>query len=318
MITPLKKNRTEEYIKGIKRLKKEKNAAILAHYYQIPEIQELGDYVGDSLQLAQIAANIEADIIVFCGVHFMAETAKIINPSKKVILPDLDAGCSLAESCPIDTFKPFIDKHPNHTVITYVNASAAIKTVSDLVVTSSNAEKLINKLPADEKIIFAPDKNLGAYINKQTGRNMVLWDGACMVHEAFSLEKIIVLLNEYPQAKLIAHPESESAVLNIAHFIGSTSKLIQYVEKSDAKEIIVATEIGILHEMKKIAPHKKLIPVPVKEDYICNCSECSYMKINTLEKLYLCLKNEAPEIILDKQIIEKALPPINRMLEMSK
>jgi quinolinate synthase len=307
-----------DYIAEIKRLKKEKNAVILAHYYQIPEIQELGDFVGDSLQLAQVSAEVDADIIVFCGVHFMAETAKILNPNKKVILPDLEAGCSLAESSPIEKFKPFVEKHPDHTVITYVNASAAVKTVSDLVVTSSNAEKLIGQLPEDEKIIFGPDRNLGAYINKKTGRNMLLWDGSCMVHEAFSLEKITDLMIEHPNAELIAHPESEAPVLNVAHFIGSTAKLIDYVKQSDSKEFIVATEMGILHEMGKQAPGKVLIPVPVKDSYQCNCSECTFMKMNTVEKLYNCLKDETPEIHLDSQTIEAALKPITRMLEMSK
>ncbi len=307
-----------DYIAEIKRLKKEKNAVILAHYYQIAEIQELGDYVGDSLQLAQIAAKVDADMIVFCGVHFMAETAKILNPTKKVVLPDLEAGCSLAESCPIEEFKPFVEKHSNHTVISYVNASAAVKTVTDLVVTSSNAEKLINQLPADEKIIFAPDRNLGAYINKKTGRDMILWDGSCMVHEAFSLEKITDLMLENPGAELIAHPESEAPVLNVADFIGSTAKLIDYVKTAKADLFIVATEMGILHEMHKVAPGKTLIPVPVKDDYICNCSECTYMKMNTLEKLYNCMKNETPEVVLDQETIDLALPSINRMLEMSK
>lgn len=307
-----------DLVAEIKRLKKEKNAVILAHYYQIPEIQELGDYVGDSLQLAQIAANVDADMIVFCGVHFMAETAKILNPTKKVVLPDMNAGCSLAESCPIEEFKPFVENHPDHTVITYVNASAAVKTVTDLVVTSSNAEKLINQLPADEKIIFGPDRNLGAYINKQTGRDMILWDGSCMVHEAFSLEKITDLIKENPGAELIAHPESEAPILNIADYIGSTAKLIEYVKTSESKSFIVATEMGILHEMKKVAPNKVLIPVPVKDDYICNCSECTYMKMNTIEKLYNCMKNETPEVVLEQETIDLALPSINRMLEMSK
>ncbi|MEN8139309.1 MAG: quinolinate synthase NadA [Bacteroidota bacterium] len=311
-------NNQVDYIAEIKRLKKEKNAVILAHYYQIPEIQELGDYVGDSLQLAQIAAKVDADMIVFCGVHFMAETAKILNPSKKVVLPDMEAGCSLAESCPIEEFKPFVEKHPDHTVITYVNASAAVKTVTDLVVTSSNAESLINQLPKDEKIIFGPDRNLGAYINKKTGRDMILWDGSCEVHEAFSLEKITELMKEHPGAELIAHPESEAPVLNVADFIGSTAKLIEYVKTAKAKEFIVATEMGILHEMRKVAPGKILIPVPVKDDYKCNCSECTYMKMNTIEKLYSCMKNETPEIHLDQEVIDKSLPSINRMLEMSK
>ena len=299
-------------------LKKQKNVLLLAHFYQVPEIQDLADYVGDSLGLAQKAALSNVDIIVFAGVHFMAETAKILNPSKKVILPDLEAGCSLAESCPIEEFKPFVESHPDHTVITYVNASAAVKTVTDLVVTSSNAEKLINMLPEDEKIIFGPDRNLGAYINKKTGRDMLLWDGSCMVHEAFSLDKIMNLMQEHPKAELIAHPESEAPVLNVADYIGSTAKMIDYVKTAEAKEFIVATEMGILHEMKKVAPGKTYIPVPVKDTFECNCSECSFMKMNTIEKLYNCMKNESPEVFMSQEIIDKALPPINRMLEMSK
>lgn len=307
-----------DYIAEIKRLKEEKNAVILAHFYQIAEIQDLADYVGDSLQLAQVAAKSNAEMIVFCGVHFMAETAKILNPKTKVVLPDFDAGCSLAESAPIEKFKPFVEKHPDHMVITYVNASAAVKTVTDLVVTSSNAEKLINQLPIDQKIIFGPDKNLGGYINKKTGRNMLLWDGACEVHAAFSLEKILDLKKEYPNAELIAHPEAEAPVLDAADFIGSTAQLLTYIKDAKANEFIVGTEMGILHEMKKVAPTKTLIPVPVKGDYKCSCSECTYMKMNTIEKLYNCIKNESPEIILPQEIIDKALPSINKMLEMSK
>lgn len=306
-----------DYISEIKRLKKEKNAVILAHYYQIPEIQELGDYVGDSLQLARKAKEVDADIIVFCGVHFMGETAKILNPNKKVIIPDMNAGCSLAEGCPIEEFEPFVKAHPDHTVVTYVNASAAIKTVTDIVVTSSNAEKIINSLPQDEKIIFAPDKNLGAYINKKTNRNMLLWDGSCMVHEAFAVDKLQQLLQEHPDAELIAHPESEATVLNIADFIGSTAALVKYVKESNKQKFIVATEVGIFHEMHRVAPDKTFIEVPVKDEYQCNCSECFYMKMNTLEKLYKCLKDEAPEVHVPESVIEKALPPIERMLELS-
>ncbi len=306
-----------EYISKIKHLKQRKNAIILAHYYQIPEIQELGDFVGDSLALAQKAANTDADIIVFCGVHFMAETAKILNPHKKVILPDLKAGCSLAESCKKEDLAEFKEQYPNHIVVSYVNASAGVKTLTDIVVTSSNAKKIIDSIPIEQNIIFAPDKNLGAYLNKVTGRNMVLWQGSCVVHEAFSLEKVEKLILKHPRAKLIAHPESEAPVLNISDFVGSTAKLLEFVEKDDAEEFIIATETGIFHEMKKRAPHKRLIPMPVKDEYECNCSECAFMKMNTLEKLYLCLKKELPQIHLDQKTIQQALPPIQRMLSLS-
>jgi quinolinate synthase len=296
-------------------LKKEKNAVILAHYYQEPEIQEVADFIGDSLELAKKAAATTADIIVFAGVHFMAETAKILNPTKKVLLPDLKAGCSLAESCPPDAFQKLKDQYPDHVVVTYINCSAEIKAMSDLVCTSSNAEKVINSIPADKKIIFAPDKNLGKYLIGVTGRDMLLWDGACIVHEAFSLDKLIELSIEYPKAKIIAHPESESHILQVANYIGSTSGMLNFVKTSDYDTFIVATEAGILHQMQLDVPHKTLIPAPAKEDNSCACSECAFMKMNTLRKLYNCLKNEDPEIVLEDALIEKALVPIKRMLE---
>lgn len=301
----------------ILRLKKQKNAVILAHYYQEASIQEVADFVGDSLGLSQQAAHTDADIILFAGVHFMAETAKIINPGKKVILPDLKAGCSLAESCPPETFQQFIQKHPDHVVITYVNCSAEIKALSDVVCTSSNAVDIINSVPPHQPIIFAPDKNLGKYLIKKTGRDLVLWDGACIVHEAFSIEKILTLSRSYPHAKIIAHPESEEMVLKVANFIGSTSEMIKYVKEDANKEFIVATEAGILHQMKKEAPDKYLIPAPAREDNTCACSECAFMKVNTLEKVYLCLKNESPEIIIPEETRKKAFVPIKRMLELS-
>jgi len=306
----------EELVSEIKRLKKEKNAVLLAHYYQTKEIQELADYLGDSLYLAKAAARVESSTIVFAGVHFMAETAKIINPTKKVVLPDLKAGCSLADSCPPADFKKFKELHPDATVVTYINCSADIKALSDIVCTSSNAVKVIQSIPKDQQIIFAPDKNLGKYLIKETGRNMILWDGACIVHEAFSFEKIINLFKEHPKAKFIAHPESESQVLDVAHYVGSTSGLLNYIQKDNSSEFIVATEAGILHEMQKKAPHKTFIPAPV-EDETCACSECAFMKLNTLEKLYLCLEHELPEILLDENLMRKARLPIERMLELS-
>ena len=301
---------------AIQKLKKEKNAVILAHYYQEDAIQEVADYLGDSLYLAQEAAKVKNDIIVFAGVHFMAETAKIINPSKKVLLPDLKAGCSLADSCPPDDFAAFKAKHPDALVVSYINCSAEVKMLSDLVCTSSNAKKIIKSIPKDQKIIFAPDKNLGAYLNKETGRNMILWEGSCIVHEAFSFEKIISLIKSYPNAKFIAHPESESSVLDIAHYIGSTSGLLAFVQKDKAKEYIVATEAGILHEMQKRCPKKTFIPAPVEDD-TCACSECAFMKLNTLEKLYRCLLEESPEIKMDKKLMDGARIPIERMFELS-
>jgi quinolinate synthase len=305
----------EELVSEIKRLKKEKNAVLLAHYYQNKEIQELADYLGDSLYLAKAAAKAEAEMIVFSGVHFMAETAKIINPTKKVVLPDLKAGCSLADSCPPTDFKKFKELHPDAIVVTYINCSADIKALSDIVCTSSNAVKVIESIPKDQKIIFAPDKNLGRYLIKETGRDLILWDGACIVHEAFSFEKIITLFKEHPKAKFIAHPESESQVLDVAHYVGSTSGLLNFVQEDDADEYIVATEAGILHEMQKRAPNKTFIPAPVEDD-TCACSECAFMKLNTLEKLYLCLEHELPEILLDEELMIKARLPIERMLEL--
>lgn len=305
----------DEIVSEIKRLKMEKNVVILAHYYQNKEIQELADYLGDSLYLAKIAAEIEADIIVFAGVHFMAETAKIINPTKKVVLPDLKAGCSLADSCPPADFKKFKEQHPEALVVTYINCSADIKALSDIVCTSSNAVQVINSIPKDKQIIFAPDKNLGRYLIKETGRDMILWEGSCIVHEAFSFEKIVTLFKEHPKAKFIAHPESESQVLDVAHYVGSTSGLLKFVQEDDATEFIVATEAGILHEMQKRAPHKTFIPAPVEDD-TCACSECAFMKLNTLEKLYLCLEHELPEILLEESLMHRARLPIERMLEI--
>ena len=304
-----------DLVSAIKRLKKEKKAVLLAHYYQEAEIQELADYLGDSLYLAQAAKEVKAETIVFAGVHFMAETAKIINPTKKVILPDLNAGCSLADSCPPEDFKKFIDQYPGAHIVTYINCSAEIKALSSIVCTSSNAVKVIDSIPEGETIIFAPDKNLGQYLIKETGRDMILWDGSCIVHEAFSFERIVTLAKENPKAKFIAHPESQSQVLNIAHYIGSTSGLLNYVQSDPSKCFIVATEAGILHEMKKRCPEKTFIPAPV-EDETCACSECAFMKLNTLEKLYLCLEHEQPEVQLSDSLIEKAKIPITRMLKL--
>ena len=299
----------------IERLKKEKNAILLAHYYQEPDIQDVADYIGDSLQLAQKAQKTDADIIVFAGVHFMAETAKILNPNKKVLLPDLNAGCSLADSAPADLFKKFKEKHPGHMVISYINCSAEIKALSDIICTSSNAEKIVQSIPPDQPIIFAPDKNLGAYLVKKTGRDMVLWNGACMVHEIFSLEKITKLKVRHPNAKFIAHPECEEAVLKLADYIGSTTGLLKYTQQSDATEFIVATETGILHQMQKASPNKTFIPAPPNNS--CACNDCPHMKLNTLEKLYLCMEYEAPEIIMDEELRKAAKRPIDRMLEIS-
>lgn len=299
-------------------LKKEKNAVILAHYYQVPEIQEVADYVGDSLGLAQKAAETDAEIIVFAGVHFMAETAKILNPNKKVLLPDLMAGCSLADSCPPDKFKKLVDAHPDHVVITYVNCSAEVKAMSNIICTSSNAEKIVNSIPEGVPIIFAPDKNLGKYIQKKTGRKMLLWDGACIVHEAFSIEKLLKLYRENPGSQIIAHPESESHILETANYIGSTAGMIDYVRKNPSKKFIVATEAGILHKMRQEMPDAILIPAPAEEDNTCACSECAFMKMNTLPKLYNCLLNETPFIEVSEEVRKKALVPIERMLELSK
>ena len=306
------------YVEEILKLKKEKNAVILAHYYQIDEIQEIADFVGDSLALAQKAAKTEADMIVFAGVHFMAETAKILNPTKKVLLPDLLAGCSLADSCPPEQFSEFKKKHPNHKVVTYINCSADIKALSDIVCTSSNARKIIDSFPEDQPIIFAPDRNLGDYLNKETGRDMLLWDGACIVHEAFSMEKLIDLFKEHPDAELIAHPESEAHMLKVAKYIGSTSGLLNHVKTSKKEKFIVATEAGILFQMMQENPDKIIIPAPAKEDNTCACSECAYMKMNTMKKLYLCLKHELPSIEVEEELAKKAIVPIERMLELSK
>ena len=299
----------------IKRLKKKKNAVLLAHYYQDGVIQELADYLGDSLYLAQVAEKVSNETIIFAGVHFMAETAKIINPNKKVLLPDLKAGCSLADSCPPIDFKKFIDQYPGAHVVTYINCSAEIKALSTIVCTSSNARRVIESIPEEETIIFAPDKNLGNYLIKETGRDMILWNGSCIVHEAFSFERIVTLSKSYPNAKFIAHPESESQVLEIADYIGSTSGLLNYVQESSATEFIVATEAGILYEMEKRCPKKMFIPAPI-QDETCACSECAFMKLNTLEKLYLCLEHEKPEIKLSNKLIEKARLPIIKMLEL--
>lgn len=306
----------EDLVKAILKLKEEKNAVILAHFYQPAEIQDIADFLGDSLQLARQAKETDADMIAFCGVHFMAEAAKILNPTKKVVLPDVLAGCSLADNCSGEGLRKMREKHPGALVATYINCNAETKAESDVIVTSSNAETIINALPKDRPIIFAPDKNLGRYLIKKTGRDMILWDGSCIVHEAFSMERIAKQLADHPQAKLIAHPESEEPVLNLAQFIGSTSALLNYVEKDDCQEFIVATEEGILHEMQKRAPHKKLIPALVFDES-CNCSECFFMKRNTLEKLYLCMKYELPEITMDEELRLKALQPIEKMLELS-
>ncbi|MDX8554237.1 quinolinate synthase NadA [Tenacibaculum sp. 1B UA] len=302
----------------ITRLKSEKNAVILAHYYQETAIQDVADYVGDSLGLSQKAAETDADLIVFAGVHFMAETAKILNPTKTVVLPDLNAGCSLAESCPPREFEKFIKEHPNHKVVTYVNCSAEVKALTDIVCTSSNALKIVASIPKETPIIFAPDRNLGKYIIKQTGRDMLLWDGSCIVHEAFSIDKLIELHKKYPDYKIIAHPESEEHILKTATYIGSTAGMIKYVKEHFDQKFIVATEAGILHKMQQEVPNTELIPAPAKEDNICACSECAYMKVNTMQKLYDCLLNESPKIEVPKNIREKALVPIQRMLELSK
>ena len=298
-------------------LKKEKNAVILAHYYQEEAIQEIADFVGDSLELSRKASQVDADIIVFAGVYFMAETAKIVNPNKKVIVPDVKAGCSLADGCPPKEFKTFLEKYPNHTVVTYINCTAEIKTLTDIVCTSSNAKKVIGSIPEDQPIVFAPDKNLGKYLIAETGRDMVLWEGSCIVHEAFSLEKLIDLYKKHPTATIIAHPESETHILKVAHYIGSTSGMLNHVKNSPNDTFIVATEAGILHQMQLDNPTKTLIPAPSKEDNTCACSECAFMKVNTLEKLYQCLQDESPEVHLDNEIIEKALLPIQRMLALN-
>ena len=300
----------------IKILKEKKNAIILAHYYQDSDIQDAADFIGDSLALAQKAEQTNADIIVFAGVHFMAETAKILNPGKKVLLPDLNAGCSLSDSAPPGLFKLFKDKYPDHIVITYINCSAGIKALSDIICTSSNAEIIINSLPKEQKIIFAPDKNLGAYLNKKTGRSMVLWNGACMVHEIFSLEKLVKLKIRHPKAKIISHPECEENILNISDFIGSTSELLKYSTLNDSEEFIVVTEPGILHQMQINNPRKTFIPAPPNNS--CACNNCPHMKLNSLEKLYLCMEYELPELILDESLIISSKLPIDRMLQISR
>jgi quinolinate synthase len=302
----------EEFLK----LKKEKDAILLAHYYQIPEIQDIADYVGDSLGLAQKAVETDSEIIVFAGVHFMAETARILNPRSKVLLPDLDAGCSLADSCPPNDFKKFKNKYPDHIVISYINCSAAIKTMSDVICTSSNAVAIVESFPKDQKIIFAPDKNLGAYVNSITGRNMVLWDGTCEVHDILQTEAIIDLKVNNPDAKLIAHPECKAQVLELADYVGSTTAMLKYTMEDSAKKYIVATETGILHQMSKNSPDKEFIIVPTDET--CSCNDCPYMKLNTMQKLYLCLKNEKPDIVLSDEVIDAARKPIERMLDISR
>ena len=304
------------YVEEIKKLKAEKNAVIMAHYYQSADIQDIADYIGDSLALAQWAAKTDADIIVMCGVHFMGETAKILSPEKKVLVPDMAAGCSLADSCPADEFAEFVKQYPDHTVISYVNTTAAVKAHTDVVVTSTNAKKIVDSFPMDAKIIFGPDKNLCGYINAVTGRNMILWNGCCHVHSQFSIEKLKELKAEYPEAEVLAHPECKKELLDLADFIGSTAALLSYSGKSDKTQFIVATESGILHQMKKDYPSKTFITVP-PETGNCACNECNYMRMNTMEKLYNCLKNDSPEIIVDKEVAEKAVRPIIKMLEMS-
>lgn len=304
-------------IEEISHLKKERNAIIMAHYYQRPEVQEIADFVGDSLALSQKAEKTTADVIVLAGVHFMAETAKILNPSKKVLLPDLAAGCSLADSCSPKNFASFVEAHPGHVVISYINCSAEIKALSDIICTSSNAEKIIRSVPEDTPIIFAPDRNLGAYLKRKTGREIVVWDGECLVHEAFSVEKILEMHRRFPSAKIVAHPESEEHLLKIAHFIGSTSAMINYIHASHDSMFIVATEAGIMHELSKQAPGKLIIPAPTYEDNTCACSECAYMKLNTLDKIARCLKDLAPEIQVPEKLLSRALKPIQKMLEIT-
>lgn len=308
--------KSSELIGEINRLRKEKNAVIMAHYYQTGEIQEIADYVGDSLALAQWAAKTDADIIVICGVHFMGETAKILSPGKKVLIPDAAAGCSLADSCPADKFAEFVNAHPGYKVISYVNTTAAVKALTDVVVTSTNARQIVETFDKDENIIFGPDRNLGNYINSITGRNMLLWDGACHVHEKFSVEKIIKLKEVYPDALVLAHPECKKPVLTVADYVGSTAALLKFSTKSDCNVFIVATESGILHEMQKANPKKTFIPAP-PNDSTCACNECNFMRLNTLEKLYDCLKNETPEILIDEKMQKAAVKPIKKMLEIS-
>lgn len=308
---------TKAFLVGeINRLKKEKNAVILAHYYQDNDIQDIADFVGDSLALSQQAAKTAADVIVFAGVHFMAETAKIINPTKKVLLPDLAAGCSLSDSCPAGDFAAFVAQHPNHAVVSYINCTAEVKALSDIICTSGNAKRVIESIPTQTPIIFAPDKNLGRYLIKITGREMLLWDGACVVHQAFSLQKLMDLIQAHPEAKVLAHPESETPILLLANFIGSTKAIIDFAKTDNTQSYIVATEVGILHQMMKEMPQKHFIPAPAEENNTCACSECAFMKVNTLEKLYLCLRDETPEIILNEALRQKAEKPLKRMLEL--
>ncbi len=304
-----------DLFEAIERLKQEKNAVILAHYYQDPDIQDIADHIGDSLGLSRKAAETDADIILFAGVHFMAETAKILNPTRKVLLPDLHAGCSLADSCPPDAFKTFLDQHPGHAVVSYINCTAEIKALSDVICTSSNAVHIVNSLPADQPIVFAPDKNLGRYVARESGRDLVLWDGSCMVHEIFSAEKIARLQHRHPEAALIAHPECEAVVLEQASFIGSTTALLNFVQEDGGSSYIVATETGILHQMQKAAPEKTFIPAP--PDNTCACNDCPHMKRNTLEKIYLALEHEAPELEMEESLRVRAKAPMDRMLEWS-
>lgn len=305
------------YSQKIIELKKQKNAVILAHYYQRPEIQDIADFVGDSLALAKNAASTTADIIVFAGVHFMAETAKILNPKKKVLVPDMDAGCSLADSCSAEAFKQFRQLYPNHIAVTYINCNAEVKAQSDIICTSSNAKQIVASIDKNQPILFSPDKNLGRYLMKETDRNMVLWNGACLVHEAFSFHKVLQLCAKHPEAKIVAHPESDRQIIEIADFIGSTSAMINFIQKSEAKSFIVGTEAGILHQLKSEAVNKVIIPMPVQDDNACACSECGYMKVNTLEKIAACLSQESPEIILQEDLIQRALLPLQKMISLS-
>lgn len=316
-MTVEKDSARQQLVDEILRLKKERKAVVLGHYYQRGEVQDVADFIGDSLALAQIAEKIDEPVIVMCGVHFMGETAKILCPDKVVLIPDTAAGCSLADSCPADKFKEFVEAHPDHTVISYVNTSAAVKALTDVVVTSSNAKNIVESFPADEKIIFGPDRNLGNYINSVTGRSMLLWDGACHVHEQFSLEKIIELKKSHPEAKLLVHPECKRQVVILADKVGSTAALLDYAKKSDARQFIVATESGIIHQMQKACPDKEFIAAP-PVDSTCGCNDCNFMKLNTLEKLRDCLRDMKPEIIVDEDIAEKARRPIERMIELSK
>ncbi len=302
-------------VEKIRALKKEKNAVILAHYYQVPEIQDIADFIGDSLALSQSAYKTDAELIVFAGVHFMAETAKILNPSKKVVVPDLQAGCSLADSCPADQFREFIARYPGHKVVSYINCSAGVKALSDVICTSSNAMKIVESFPKDQKLIFAPDKNLGGYVNKMTGRDMVLWDGTCQVHDLIKTEEVVRLKLEHPDARLIAHPECQAVILEMADYIGSTTALLNFTRKDSAKKYIVATETGILHQMKLSSPDKEFLVVPIDET--CSCNDCPYMKMNTMQKLYLALHFELNEIVMDEELMDKARIPILRMLELS-